>query len=796
MKRVLFKRSLRDLKKNWARYTALGLLIVFSIYLVLSLVGAANVTINQTAEYDEELNCEDGEFSVFVPLTDSELNRITKKGVDVEEMFFLDYRMEDGSVCRIFKNRKDINKITLKEGRIADKDSEIVMERRYAELNDINIGDTVALGNFDDFQVSYYTVVGIGTVSDYNSPLKSLSDASVDSKSFGLGFITDSAYEKLKVSKTAMKSEEYYYSYKLNDAMTHDELKDLLKENSFSASSVDDAYFREYYERISGGSVLTGVMLSMFQDSSVFADSTSNLISILKADDNVRIDAAADDVQINKGAGVVVGILLIILFSYVISVFVVHTIDQESAVIGALYSMGVKRKDLMAHYIVLPVIVTFVSGALGLIFAVSKYGIEVQMQDNYNYFSMPNMHSEVDAFMVVYALVVPPVVSAIVNILVIRSRLNRTPLSLLKNEQKVSKSKDVKLKEMEFIRLFKIRQLLRERRTGLTVVFGLFMSLLVAMLAVNVYVYCSKVNVRNVEDTHFEYMYTYKYPSEEVPEGGYEAVAESMKKRFGEYNFDVTILGIHEDNPFFDIEYLPKSKNEVVVSDSFLYKYQLKVGDEFTLTSEDGDRAYAFTVAGVTRYATSFMVFMEIDECRELFGEMNDYFNVVFADHKLDIPSGRLYGTLSKSDVKKAAKIFLEQMGPMTITMGCASSVIFIVVMYLMMKMMIDKASFNIALVKIFGFRNREVKKMYLDGNFYIVAGGALISIPICKAILNYVYPNYLVSNVAAGFEQSYPFYVYVGLYVIIIALYLLINNLLVGRIRKMVPAEVLKNRE
>ena len=820
MQKVLFKRSIRDLKENLARYIALGALIIFSIYMVLSLVGAATATINQTAEYDSELNCEDGEFSVFVPLTDSEINRITKKGVDVEKMFFLDFLMEDESVLRVFKNRKDINKLTFKEGHIAENESEIVVERRYAELHDINIGDTVTLGdysntdgaasdvedpvgdsktNVDDNNgngLLKYTVVGIGTVSDYNSPLKNLSDTAVDSENFGLLFVTDEAYEKLKNSKTAMKSEEYYYSYKLNDAMTHDELKDILKDNSFNANSVDDAYFREYYERLSGGGALAGVMLSMFKESSLFADSTANLIALLKAEDNVRIDAAADDVEINKTSGIFVGILLMILFSYVISVFVVHTIDQESAVIGALYSMGVKIKDLMAHYIVLPVIVTFISGVIGLILAASKLGVQVQMQDNYNYFSMPNMHPEVTPFMVSYAIVLPPVISIIVNALVIRSRLNRTPLSLLRNEQKVSKSKDIKLKEMEFIKLFKLRQLLRERRTGLTVVFGLFMSLLVAMLAVNIYVYCDKVNKRTIADTHFEYMYTYKYPSEKVPEGGHEAVAESMKKKFSQYNFDVTILGIHEDNPFFDIEKLPKSKNEVVVGDTFASKYQLKVGDEFTLTSEDGDRAYAFTIYDITNYSASLTVFMDIDECRELFGEMDDYYNVVFSDHRLDIPGGRLYSTLTRKDVEKAAKVFLDQMMSMIVTMSVAAAVIFVVVMYLMMKMMLDKSSFNIALVKIFGFRDKEVRKMYLDGNFYIIALGALISIPVCKMILNYVYPNYLVSNVAVGFEQSFPVYIYVLIYAVILLLYFVINHSLVSRISKMVPAEVLKNRE
>ena len=41
----------------------------------------------------------------------------------------------------------------------------------------------------------------------------------------------------------------------------------------------------------------------MFQESSIFADSTANLISLLKAEDNVRIDAAAD-FPVSVGLGV------------------------------------------------------------------------------------------------------------------------------------------------------------------------------------------------------------------------------------------------------------------------------------------------------------------------------------------------------------------------------------------------------------------------------------------------------------------------------------------------------------
>ena len=529
----------------------------------------------------------------------------------------------------------------------------------------------------------------------------------------------------------------------------------------------------------------------------VFDFKTSNLMLFMNHNDNPRIDSAADDVQINYSASIIFGILLVMLFAYVISVFIVHMIDQESSVIGALYSMGVKRRTLTLSYVAVPVIVTFVSGVIGTLIAVlTPAGIPAQMADSLGYFSMPEMDVEVTPFILIYGLVVPPVTALIVNVLVVRNRLKKTPLALLRNEQKVVRGRDVKIRGLKFISMFRLRQILREMRAGITVILGLLMSLLVALMAVNTSVYCSKVKDYYISQTKYEYMYNYKYPTEEVPEGGYEAVAEGFKKEIYGYTFDVTLMGITEDNPFFDTGKLPDNDTDLVVSSAVANKYALKVGDVFTLTDDKGERLYAFRVYKIFDYSASLMVFMDIDRCRDMFGEDDDYFNVVFSDHKLDIENGRLYSVVSKEEIARSSGIYVEMMGPMVTTMTVASSVIFLVVMYLMVKMMIDRSSFNISLVKIFGFRNKEVRKMYLDGNFYIVAIGALISIPLCKMIMDYIYPRYLVSNVGVGINPTYPPYLYLAIFLVIIVLYLAINLVLTGRIRKIVPAEVLKNRE
>ncbi len=836
MQKVLRKRIWRDFKSNLPRYLALSLLIILAMYLVVSLVGAAETIIRGSENADSRQCVEDGDFSLFVPMKDEEMEDLEADGVTIEPQFYMDYEIDEDHTIRIFANRDEVNRIDLVKGTLAEKGNELVVERQFAEKNDISAGDVITFGGRE------FTVTGIGTTPDYDNVLKSLGDTGCDCLHFGTGFVAADVYDTLRAEEKSIKSEEYYYAYRLNGAMTDDELKDRLEELEFTSGDVEDPFFQEYWDRTMGKKddltdgiqeLLDGAKelkeLKAFDDGiieytdgtkeaedgsnelldgiqelkdetddmidDIFSEDAQNLMTFVKAGDNVRIQAASGDQELYRSVGTIAGAILLILISYVLSVFVVHSIDQESAVIGALYALGVKRKNLMAHYVTLPTVITFVSGLIGTLLGYSSLGVPIQMQDCYNYYSLPDLDVIYMPYLFIYGIVVPPVISIIVNSLVIRKRLSKPVLTMIRNEQKVGKGKDIKLGNMSFMNLFKIRQMLRESRTGFTVVFGMFVSLLLAMMSLEIYTYCANVNRDYVNDTKYEYMYTYKYPTEEVPEGGYEAYAKTLKKKIYGYNFDITVMGLTENNPFFDVN-LSDSSSKVAISSSIAYKYGLGVGDTLTLKDDEADKIYAFEIASVAQYAPSFIVFMPYDKALELFDEPEDYFNVVFSDHALDIETGRLYATTTKTDVKKAAGIFSDIMQGMILTIGGVSVLIFIVVMYLMMKVMIDRSSFNIALIKIFGYRNKEVKKMYLDGNFYIITIGALISIPLTKWIMDVAYEPAFVPNIACGIDKSFPFWMYLAIFAGILILYFIINHLLIRRIRKMVPAEVLKNRE
>lgn len=884
MNRILRKRFPRQIKADFFRLGSLFLMIALCMYIVIALVDAAEVVIRGTEKNQKETSLEDGQFTVFNALTDEQLDKIADAGVTLEPHISYDLSLDDGSVIRIFKNRELIDRLVLDCGREAKEDNEIVLEKRYCEEHDISAGDVLSIGGED------ITVTGIGSSVDYDAVLRKLSDTAVDSTIFGTGFVSAGGYNHIKNTGRA-GTEELTYAFLLNDAMTSDDLKQMIRDFDFDYRTVDDPYYLEMLEDTYGkkdeitdgiddlvdgavelrdgadelkdgagdleegakelhdgigklykgtaalkeiapglnegaaglneasGELYDGTadlydgtvelydgtvelydgVLELQEKSNelidkFFTESPDNLTAFLLKEDNLRIGGAAGDIAINKTVGMVAGIVVIILFTYVLSVFVIHQIQEESSTIGALYALGVKKKDLMRHYIFMPTVISFMGGVVGAAFGLSGIGSSWQMSDSYNYYSIPAFEKVIPPYLIVYAVVMPPVVSVIVNFLVINKSLSRTALSLIKNEQKISRSKDIKLPDMPFMRKFKFRQMLRERRIALTVVIGMVISLLIFMLGLNCYVLCKGIGERSSSDTRYEYMYTYKYPSKKVPAGGEACFVRSLKKEQFGYTLDVTVMGIDDDNPYIPARPV-KGKNKIVASDAVADRYNLGIGDKLILTDNAEDMDYAFTVEEIVPYCSGLTVFMDIDSARELFGEDDDYYNVVMSDKKLDIEEGRIYSVTTKEDIDKASGIFVELMAPLFTLLMIMSAIVFGLVIFLMTSVMIDKASFGISLMKIFGFNKREVKKLYLDGNRMVIMLGALVSIPLAKLITDKMFPVF-VANVACGLPLEFKWYYYPIIWLAILAFYSLVSLLLTGKLGRMTPAEVLKNRE
>ena len=849
MQAILRRKMRRELRANWLRYLALGLVIVFAMYIIVSLIGAADTVILGTRQHAAQNRVEDGQFTVFVPLTEAERTELSRLGADVEPAFYLDYAQDSGCVLRVFRLRQTIDLAEPEAGLLPDRDDQIALEKRFCEANGLHVKDRITLAG------KTLTISAIVTSPDYDTPFRAMGDSTVDSANFGTAFVTDAAYDQLQKTNRALQAEEYVYAYRLRGETTHAALRSHLKALRFDPAKVDDPWFQSYWKQLwserdellsgaaeladgnralsdaltelndrinedtflplklvlpgelleaidalerSGGELADGAKtledaISEVADRYLEADLT-NLRSFTAAEDNPRIGGAADDVVINKYASIAAGVIIVALLGYVISVFVIHTIESERSVIGTLYALGVRRRDLMRHYLTLPVLISFLGGLVGTLAGYSSLGVPLQTADTYAYFSVPTLDTVVELPVILYGVIMPPVIAALVNLVVIRRKLSAPALQMIRNEDSARHVSELDLKNLAFLPRFQLRQMLREGRSALGVVLGIFVCLLLMMIGINAYVLCLHVGHNNVADTRYAYMYLYKYPEATVPEGGSPAYAETLKKEVLGYNLDVTVLGLEPDNPYFDA-HPPASQSRVAISSAMAQKYGLSVGQPLVLRDEQNDRSYAFTIERVVDYSPAFFVFMDLDAMRELFDKPEDYYNTVFSSHALSIEPGRLYNVSSKQDVEKAADVFVNLMYSMVYTMILASAVIMAIVMYLMMKVMLDRSAQSIALFKVFGYRRREISRLFLSGNTVLIALGILVCIPLSKRIMDALYP-YLVSNVACGIDLHMAPWVYAVLYLACMLIYAIIHALLVRRIRQIPANEILKARE
>lgn len=1038
MQKIFLKRTLRDFRANLLRYIALFFLIVLCMFIVTGFIGSAQSVIETVNRHAEQNSLEDGQFGVFLPLSEADIAAIEAGGVTLEPCFYLDFALEDGSTLRLMKNREAINRLDLCSGRLAAQPDEIVLERIYAAAHGLAPGDTLLLAG------QSFTVSGIATSPDYDHCVSSVADMAADGSVFGTAFVTAEAYSALLAGGQALHSEEYRYSYRLGGTVTDAELKEQLLSLRVSPDDIQDFFFQEaagremaarneaadgvqaladgsgaladalaqmeegtaslrdglqtaytaletldggaspltaasaqvlealntldrqagqltfsldgLYQLQAGSAALTSAAAELDAGLQALAEQTApsafeaavddalaqygrsrktlspdakrlysmvgaylgelhsylaqaaegasalqgglteldaaiaglpaslgalndgicqfqaaltslsgayggldgglhtyteglhtlyssfeqivegaaglergaaalsdsgqslhsgvlelqsqttqlldtyfpyeiqTLTEFLPAADNPRIKASVDDVAINKNIGLLAGVLVLILISYVLSIFVVHSIDQESAIIGALYAMGVKREQLMLHYTMLPVLLCLAGGTVGTALGYSRFGINLFAGDAYAYFSMPQTEAALSPLLLAYGILVPPAAAFLVNTFVIRRRLRRPALALLRREQKQRPAAGLPLHRLPYLRAFQLRQLLREKRSCFAVLAGMFVSMLVLMIGITCGTLCVNVRDSTAADVRYEYLYLYKYPPEAVPEGGYEAYIESLQKEVLGYNMDITVIGLTEENPFFPA-ITSQRKTEVSISSSVARKYGLSAGDELILNDTANEAMVCFTVKEVVPYSAGLCVFMEIGSMRELWGQDECYFNAVYSAGALEVDAGRLYAVSSRADAIKSAGIFIEMMRQTIFTLILAAALIFVIVLYQMMKVMLDRSAHDIALLKIFGYRDKELQTLYLSGNFALVAVGALLLIPVCKFLTDCIYP-YLVANVAGGMDFSWPVWTYFLVYGLILLCYGLLQIAFVQKIRAASPAVLLKERE
>lgn len=210
-------------------------------------------------------------------------------------------------------------------------------------------------------------------------------------------------------------------------------------------------------------------------------------------------------------------------------------------------------------------------------------------------------------------------------------------------------------------------------------------------------------------------------------------------------NETVTIYGIQEGSAYYpDIDV---SGGRIVADPGLLEKCGITLGEPATFTDRTTGDAYDITIDGATALAASTNVYMSIDTFNQMFGKDEGYFNGYFSNEALDLNRRYLVSDYTPADADKIADQLEDSYGDIMNVITWLSIPIFIIVIYLLTKTLIDRSARSIAYMKVFGYKNREIDKLYLRSITVGVVISLLVSVPILRELIGVVYTLMLAAQ-------------------------------------------------
>ncbi|GAA0179619.1 hypothetical protein SH2C18_24580 [Clostridium sediminicola] len=119
----------------------------------------------------------------------------------------------------------------------------------------------------------------------------------------------------------------------------------------------------------------------------------------------------------------------------------------------------------------------------------------------------------------------------------------------------------------------------------------------------------------------------------------------------------------------------------------------------------------------------------------EKFNKENGYpkgsYLEILSNKKMNIEDDKLLTTNSKDDIISGYASLIKPLQYMLIMISVFSFVIALIIIYIVTSLLIEENKNTISMLKVFGYRKREIHNLILKSNTILVVVGYLISIPI-----------------------------------------------------------------
>lgn len=785
MRNPLWRRIPKELKGELGKYIVIFLFMVITTGMVSGFMVAGE---SMKKTYDntfDKYNVEDGHFDLSDEASDNMKGNIEDEGVKLYDMSYYELPMskigsdsdgnsgnvegnaetkddtvnsvndaadDGGRTLRIFTPRHDVNKMCLMDGEFPVGTDEIAIDRMYAVNNDIEIGDDIKAGD------KVYSVCGFVALSDYSTMFQNNNDTMFDATIFGIAVVSNEEFDDLPE-----KNKTWSYSWMYDDGMPDEE--------NDEKKLADDLLEIVYTQ-----AVMNGITVE----------------SYIPRYQNQAINFAGDDIGSDTNMMKWFEYIVIVILAFIFAVTIGNTLTKEASVIGTLRASGYTKGELLIHYISLPVIVTFVASVVGNVLGYSVFK-DMGAQLYYASYSLTKYVTYWNADAFVLTTVIPLIIMIAVNLLVVNSKLKLSPLRFLRHDLSRSKRKKaVKLPHWKFMTRFKTRVILQNIPGYVVMLVGIYFAQVLLMFGLMLNPMLKHYQNDILDNMIADHQYVLD-SQVETANNNAETYCVKTLRTTGDIDDEIMVYGIHSDSKYFPVKL---DDGDVLVSDSYADKYEIVDGDKLKLKESYTDDTYDLKVTGSVVYPAALAVFVTEDDFREIFDKDEDYFTGYFSNDKLTDIENHVVSEITKDDMIKVSRQLTKSMGGMFYIVVVFSLVMFMLLVYLLTKLIVEKNTVSISMVKILGYDTKEISKLYLSSTTVMVAVVTLLDILLSYLSIKVIYRAMLIDMLSGWMPIYMAPWIFPLMFVLSFTCYLVISLLQMKRIKKIPMDEALKNVE
>ena len=748
----LRKRLFRELLHDFGKYVVIFTFIFATIAMV---AGFLVSDISLKTAYDEsfeEYNVEDGHFTLLTPAEDGFFDGMERYyKVKVYENFYADREADDGDAVRVYRLRKDVNRTALWEGDYPSGMGEIAIDRLYAENNGYSVGDTMII------EGRRFRVSGLVALTDYSALFKNNTDMMFDAKQFTVALLSDIDFDVIQPGQM-----KYCYSWTNDDrALSADECKQKAE---------------DIMDWLSGRAILT---------------------DFLRRADNQAIQFTGADMGGDKALITTLLYVVMAVMAFIFAVTTSNTIEQEAAVIGTLRASGYSRGELLRHYIALPIIVSMIAAVLGNLAGytvLKKYFASLYLHS----YSLTPYHTVWSAEAFWLTTVIPLVILVTVNLLVVSRKLRLSPLRFLRRDLSRRGRKRVMhlSHRLRFLSRFRLRVIFQNVPSYLTLFLGIFFANLLLLFGIMMAPLLDNFRETVMDSKIANYQYILKAPvSTSDADAEQYCLNELLDKPSKE---EVMVYGISPDSGYFRniSEKSVPAGDEILISEGYSEKYGYLPGDEVTLKEKFSSKSYSFRVKEIVHYPASLAVFMNDDLFRRTFDKEKDYFTGYLTNRRLtDVKDAYIASVITEHDLVVIADQLDDSMGLVFPIIGGFATLLYMLMIYMLSKLILEKNAKSISMTKILGYSGRETGRLYISPTAWVVMISLVVTLPLAAIAMRYIY-NYYMLQMKGWLTFFIAPATYVRMLLIGVVSYFVVSAVQYLRIRRIPMEQALKNNE